>query len=298
MSELDVYAEIQGTSSRYADSCKLSLYLELQSSHQRRDGCAAASEALLIVCNSLLYTTRDSNPEDEVQQQETPSLNDKATPEATQSPDNNSSGIITLSESKHEYVSFRQPACSEYLETPGNEMIGQPTDAKVYIFLGLCSILCDRDPIHSRSREALQEYATSNLVQHLKDIDIKATSPQQGRDVVGALSRVMTNENDVALVFEKVTSPLDFDLYDSFSTPRPNSSETAGVLLAWAKKMSFHEEEQLSHNARDWVDATIQDPGKILEHLARGHLESWAQKVTAENALIPCQLAYRILYTV
>lgn len=176
-------------------------------------------------------------------------------------------------------------------------------ESKINLFVRLCGILCDRDPVHAQIGEALQEYAATYLIQHLKDIDIKNTTPEQGSTVVEALSRVMTNENNVSLVFESVMmlnmmTDVEFDLYDLFSRPRPFSWETAGVLLAWAKKMSFHEEQEMSDRAKTWVENTIRDTEKNLETLAGGHVESWAGMLTVEDADIPYKLAYRALCSV
>lgn len=202
-----------------------------------------------------------------------------------------------------EYVSFRQPAFKDYLENQKNDMIEEPTQAKVDIFLTLCGILCSRASSGAKSREALQVYATTTLIQHLKDIDIKKATPAQGRDVVEAISQILSNENDICTVFELVMTQLhkdhiDFELYDVFATPRPSIKETAGILLAWAKKMNFHEDEELSPRARAWVERIIKEPERMLEDLGCGHLDSWARKVTFEDAEVPYRLAFRSLYTV
>ncbi|KIW74016.1 hypothetical protein, variant [Phialophora macrospora] len=199
---------------------------------------------------------------------------------------------------KPEYVSFRQPAFREHLETPDNKMIEDPMQEKIDIFVTLCKILCDRDAAGASARKALQEYAATTFIQHLRDIDIKKTTSKQGKDVVEALARVLTNDNDVCAVFEANANFFDdFDLYEITETDTPRRWETAGELLAWAKKMHFHEEEELSPRARAWVEATIRAPQKVLETLGRGHLSNWALKMTAQDASTPYRLAYRALYT-
>lgn len=210
---------------------------------------------------------------------------------------------MTANKITYELVSFRQPAFREHLESSGNSMIDNPTQEKVDIFKILCDILCSRNPDGAVAREALQEYASITLVQHLRDIDIKETSPQQGREVVEAISRVLSNENDVCIIFETIMSRLkkdwvDFDLYDHFNMLSLAKWESAGTILAWAKKMNFHEEEELSRRARTWVEETIKAPHKMLETLGCGHLENWTRKATVLDAKVPYKLTYRALYTV
>lgn len=99
-------------------------------------------------------------------------------------------------------------------------MIEDPLQEKVNIFKTLCAILssgsADGDPLRKR----LQSYACRELIRHLDDIDVKATSSEQGRDVVEGIVRVLCNENDVCSVFETVFRDsnrfsVDFDLYES-----------------------------------------------------------------------------------
>jgi len=138
----------------------------------------------------------------------------------------------------------------------------------------------------------LHKYAASNLVNHLLDIDLIATTPQQGKDVVEWLSKVLNNENNVCAIFETVMHDKD-DYYVSFSLY--DESDTAKRILAWAKKMSFFEDEELTDTAREWTEATIKDSGKLFESLAKGHVENLSKKVLAEEAWQPYRLAYHAL---
>ncbi|EXJ75437.1 uncharacterized protein A1O5_02133 [Cladophialophora psammophila CBS 110553] len=204
---------------------------------------------------------------------------------------------------EHEYVFFRQAAFKEYLETNKNKMIEDPIQERVNIFVTLCEILCGQNAVGDSPRQSFREYATVSLMEHFRDIDIRQTSPKQSADVVEALSRVLSNDNNVCAVFEAVLDRqgrdyVEFDLYDTF---RPDTMfrrwERAGTLLVWAKKLHFYEEEELSFRAREWVEASIKAPQKMLETLGRGHLENWAQAVTEQDAVVPYTLAYRALST-
>ncbi|KAK6383911.1 hypothetical protein LTS17_003203 [Exophiala oligosperma] len=200
----------------------------------------------------------------------------------------------------HDVVSFRQPAIRDFIEAEGNDMIEDPLQEKVNIFKTLCAILssgsADGDPLRKR----LQSYACRELIRHLDDIDVKATSSEQGRDVVEGIVRVLCNENDVCSVFETAFRDsyrfsVDFDLYESSGLGIFNM---AGKLTAWAKKMNFHDEEDLSLDATDWVEASIIMPQRMLETLGCGHLENWVKAVTVSEATVPYMLAYRCLYIV
>ncbi|OQV10292.1 hypothetical protein CLAIMM_14312 [Cladophialophora immunda] len=211
--------------------------------------------------------------------------------------------IMPMANVEHEYVFFRQAAFKEYLEGNKNNMIGNPVQERVNIFITLCEILCGQNAIGHSSRQSFREYATVTFVEHFKDIDIRQTTPKQSADVVEALSRVLTNDNNVCAVFEEVMDRLgrdyvEFDLYDTF---RPDtifgSWKRANKLLVWAKKLHFYEEEELSSRARDWVEASIKAPQKMLETLGHGHLENWARAVTEQDATVPYILACRALST-
>ncbi|KAI1618219.1 hypothetical protein EDD36DRAFT_425886 [Exophiala viscosa] len=201
-------------------------------------------------------------------------------------------------------ISFRQPAVREYLERGDNGMIEDALQEKIGIFQVLCDVLCnanaeDLSPISHK----VQEYAAANVIQHLADIDIKSSNPEQGAKVVEAISRIMTNKNDACIVFESVMERqgyydyVYFDLYEPFDASDMFSGQPAALLLAWAKKMSFHDDEELTVSARDWVAATIKAPQNMLETLGRGHLDNMARQVTWKDARVPYRLAFRALFT-
>jgi len=205
---------------------------------------------------------------------------------------------------EHEYVFFRQAAFKEYLEAKKNTLIENPIQQRVNIFVILCEILCGQTASGDPSRQSFREYATVTLMEHFRDIDIKQTTPQQSADVVEALSRVLSNDNNVCAIFEEAIARLgrtwvEFDLYGTFRTDTMYGRwERANTLLVWAKKLHYHEEEELSPRARGWVEASIKAPQTMLETLGRGHLENWAQAVTVQDATVPHNLAIRALLTV
>lgn len=96
----------------------------------------------------------------------------------------------------------------------------------------------------------LHKYAASNFVNHLLDTDPIATTPQQGKDVVEWLSRVLSNENNVCAILEAVMHEKN-DYYVSY--PLYDELDAAKRILAWAKKMSFFEDEELAETARGWI---------------------------------------------
>ncbi|RAH81654.1 hypothetical protein BO86DRAFT_96267 [Aspergillus japonicus CBS 114.51] len=208
-----------------------------------------------------------------------------------------------ISESKQQQVLFRQPAFRDYLEQSVNNMIPDPIESRVFFFLKLGGILCDRDPQGANLRKALQEYAAQWFLQHLKDISVKHTTPKQGLQIVEALARILTNENDVCRVFEELrqkqdddNADVDFDLYDMSTDLDKSGGYNLKVLMAWARKMSFHDEEGLSPRAKAWVEKIIMQPGSVLEQLAQGHIESWTEKVTYNEAKIPYKFICRALW--
>ncbi|EED13718.1 SD08430p [Talaromyces stipitatus ATCC 10500] len=204
---------------------------------------------------------------------------------------------------KQKQVRFRQPAFKDYLEQSSNNMIRDPIRANVDIFLKLVGILCDQVPQGAASRESLQEYAAEWLIDHLNDISAKDTTPQQGAQVVEALMRILYNDNDVSRVFEEISRrknenqevQYDMDFY-FISTDTALSNQNLDLLLSWARKMSFHDEEKLSSRAQEGIEKLLKDPRDVLEHLARGHLARWTEKMTYREARISYNLIHQALW--
>jgi len=239
----------------------------------------------------MLYTTKRVSTEEGSRDDEQQPI-EEDDPAITPTTGAIASGAGTLNDPKLEVVEFRQPALKAHMDNPVNKMIEDPLKAKVQIFTTLCKVLCDNNASEAESRKVLHRYAASNLVNHLLDIDLIATTPQQGKDVVEWLSKVLTNENNVCAIFETVLHEKD-DYYVSFSLY--DESDTAKRILAWAKKMSFFEDEELTDTAREWIEATVKDSGKLFEPLAKGHVENLSKKVLAEEAWQPYRLAYHAL---
>ncbi|RAL03459.1 uncharacterized protein BO80DRAFT_376466 [Aspergillus ibericus CBS 121593] len=244
--------------------------------------------------------------------------------------------------SEYEYVEFRQAKFKECIKE-GSSRINLDVNAnKVDIFVTLCDILCGPGV---DSAESLHEYATFNLLRHLKDIDFvtqekrptdtemnerslrdkmsysKEPKPRQPRRIdneqlkrVGeALWRILTNGTGVSSVFEKVlsqtaASDIHFDLYDlslghtgaERGCCREFTTSTKELVRSWAEELIGRDQsENLSLPAHiySWADNMKRNPEGMLEDLAKGHLQSWAQKSTAEEAKIPYKLAYRACYT-
>lgn len=210
-----------------------------------------------------------------------------------------------LEKNKQKQVRFRQPAFKDYLEQSINNMIRDPTKAKVDIFLKLVGILCDQLPQGASIRDSLQEYAAEWLLAHLEDIDVKSTTPQQGAQVVEALMRILYNDNDVSRVFEEIQSrknellDVDFSIYGiSNVSYEERGFRHLNLLLAWARKMSFHNEEKLSPRAQEGIEKLLKDSRFVLENLARGHLVRWTEKMTYREAKISYNFICRALWMV
>lgn len=195
--------------------------------------------------------------------------------------------------SMFEMIDFRQPPLKEHLEKTTNEMIGNIESAKIEIFTKLCDVLCDSNPATLHAREMLHEYATKYLLDHLLDINPTRVDGNQSKLVVEALARVLTNENEVCTIFEAMEKYADY-----VSCPLYEEGLGHKRIVTWAKKMSFHEEEELSDVAQNWMEDTIKDPSKIFEHLARGHITSLSKTVDENRAKISFKLAHQALSTV
>lgn len=207
-----------------------------------------------------------------------------------------------LQKNKEKQVRFRQPAFKDYLEQSNNSMIRDPISAKVNIFLKLVGILCDQSSQGLWGREGLQEYAADWLLAHLEDVDVKKTTPQQGAQVVEALMRILQDQNDVSRIFEEIQSrksELEEAYYDIYSmSTRPEDLrgyKNLNLLLSWARKMSFHNEEKMSFNALQGIETLLKDPENALKFLADGHIMRWTEKMTFREAMISYNFIWRAL---
>jgi hypothetical protein len=251
----------------------------------------------------MLYTTKRVSVLGEPNDDEQPTEEASEDPKTQRTPSANTDATRTLNNSKLRVVEFCQSALKLHLANQPNKMIGDPLKAKVQIFTTLCSILCDSSSSEEESRKALHKYAVSYFLSHLLDIDHRAKASGQesnavdalSRTVVDGLSRVFANQNNVCSIFEDAVREKK---YYSMGFPLYDDSDAAKRILAWAKKMSFLEDDDLTDIAKEWIEATIKDPGKMFEMLARGHVENLCKKVVADQAWEPFLLAFRALYGV
>jgi hypothetical protein len=206
--------------------------------------------------------------------------------------------------SKKQIVTFRQAAFREYLEKDKNELIPEPLKAKVSFFVKLTNLLCGKDTESAGLRDNFQDYAARWFMKHLKAIDVKKTDPPEGRQIVEALARVFRNEGNVSRIFEDLSSQGDdehayvADVYDISVEQGETGFEKLTVLQEWAKKMDYHNEEDLTSQAKEWVNNTILYPRKMLDNLAQGHFQRWTETKTYEEAKVPYNFLCRVLQLV
>ncbi|KAJ5899483.1 Tetratricopeptide-like helical [Penicillium taxi] len=221
----------------------------------------------------------------------TKTSDDKSAPELGQGEDKKDDKVAI---SKRQLVTFQQPSFVEYLETNRNDLIPEPLKSKVSFFVKLTNLLCGKDAESAELREIFQGYAAQWFMKHLKDIDVKKADPTDGRQVVEALTRVFHNDGEVSRIFEDLFSNSDGytyeygdDVYKISTEPGSSGFENLKVLREWANKMNFHDEEDLSSQAKKWVKCVIHEPHKILENLARGHFQRWTKTRVYEDAKVP-----------
>ncbi|PWY64264.1 hypothetical protein BO70DRAFT_207475 [Aspergillus heteromorphus CBS 117.55] len=175
-------------------------------------------------------------------------------------------------------------------------------------------------PVDHSKEKSLKDLLSKDRETKEKEARSKEMKPQSQRikndqlkRVGKALYRVLTNETGVSAVFEKVQSQMDnshidFDLYDTPSAGTQESGDcgdcvktsTNELIRVWAEEMIARDrDDHLSLPAHiwSWADIMKTHPARMLENLARGHLQSWVQKSTAEEARVPYKLAFRAFFT-
>ncbi|PYH93236.1 hypothetical protein BO71DRAFT_431168 [Aspergillus ellipticus CBS 707.79] len=165
--------------------------------------------------------------------------------------------------------------------------------------------LMDKLTKDRETKEKEARYEAKGISQHITD--------EQLKKVGQALYRVLTNETSVSSVFEKVQSQMavnhiDFDLYDISPVDTQGLADCGNcirtnineLVRAWAEKLVASDKDDrlsLPPHIWRWADAMKSHPERMLETLARGHLQSWVKKSTGEEARVPYKLAFRAFYT-
>ncbi|KAJ5519268.1 Tetratricopeptide-like helical [Penicillium expansum] len=222
---------------------------------------------------------------------------EKLAPEVGQGEDKKEDKVAI---SKQQMVTFRQATFHEYLKNNTNDLIPDPLKSKVSFFVKLTNLLCGKDTDSAGLRDVFQDYAARWFMEHLKDINVKKADPTEGCQVVEAITRVFRNDGDVSRLFEDISSDSDYhsdgaDIYDISTDAESSGFENLKVFREWAKKMNFHDEEDLSSQAKEWIEGTIHEPHKMLEILARGHFQRWTETKIYEEAKVPYNFLCRAL---
>jgi hypothetical protein len=135
-------------------------------------------------------------------------------------------------------------------------------------------------------------------------------------NVASALYKLLSNETGASSVFERIQSlipgsQISFDLYnfpeDTSSKHEPNGREahttksTTTLISNWAKELYTRIQEQENHPSLppqilEWAKCLTEQPQTMPKSLAKGHLRSWAQKTTIEEARTPYPIAHSLPY--
>lgn len=201
--------------------------------------------------------------------------------------------------------------------------------AAIYVISHLRDIEIEIEEKESASKtpkdKSKRDILSANM--HSKEVTAKDKQTKAKRSripdadleqVARALYKLLSNETGASSVFERIQAQMSgneiyFDLYDLPEDTGPphelNEGETGTtkstvILISdWAKEICTRSQEQdkqlsLSPQILEWARQLAEQPQTMLVSLAQGHLSSWAQKTTIEEARIPYKLAYRAFCTV
>jgi hypothetical protein len=184
-------------------------------------------------------------------------------------------------------VTFQERTLTEHISDARVPEAGLRTPryfGAVELFITLVEVLCSN---HEKqpSLKALENYAATFWLRHfieLGDIEDSALekgyppfTPTEGQviNVVEALCRITSNDNDASLL-------------------------RVQLMKRWAQKGLDCGSGKLSERSTDWAQATIADPRRVLQPLAKGHIADWYSRTLEEPIYAAFEVAWKAFQTV
>lgn len=161
-------------------------------------------------------------------------------------------------------IAFEERSLREYfraINVEDNSLRTPPAHAHLLIFELLVKLLCAEAPQEEQDRRGLQDYAANYWAHHFVEIDVAA---EHASKVLGGLSIIFNNENNVAATFETYKAQY-YDVLDqqtSFLTKIKSWTELSEAI------------DDLPVTVKQWASGINETPAHTLLSLARGHIRN------------------------
>jgi hypothetical protein len=186
--------------------------------------------------------------------------------------------VAEINEYRNASLTFQERSLRQYfravsVEAHGEEELRTPASAAHLTILKMCIdiLISSADAKDDTASSELKGYAVQYWYEHLKDLDISSASDEDVRQVLISVHRIMSNESNVASLFERQAQAAE--LY-----PKRDSETTTpwyDSLQAWAVRGSTIPEDTLSQEVKAWSGELVANPKDALLPLAKAHVDNW-----------------------
>ncbi|KAF2265868.1 hypothetical protein CC78DRAFT_567200 [Lojkania enalia] len=183
-----------------------------------------------------------------------------------------------LDEYQNEPLTFQERSLRQYcraisVEYRGEEELRSPASSAHLSILGTCVdvLMKSAKMLKEKTPSKLRSYALSYWHEHFSDLDPDSASDADVSLVLSLLYQIMSNENNVAKLFERFTYPSDIYTVSEEGAAKPWYDK----IQLWAVRGTSESIQALRPEVKAWAAHVTANPKDTLVPLARGHKQSW-----------------------
>ena len=178
--------------------------------------------------------------------------------------------------------------------TRTSKLITKPMEANVDLCLTCLTVLSStgQDPMFEKWKP-LHDYATQFWLEHLRDVGPEDVSREQVTMIVEKIVDVFTVPDTAYNHFGK--SPVK--AYSEFGPSSNEGSPGKELIITWCRKAKTSG-GSLRPRTREWIEAVIERPERILEQLAREHVAYFYRSAEEDMILTAFIAAFYSVITV
>ncbi|KAF2014213.1 hypothetical protein BU24DRAFT_492906 [Aaosphaeria arxii CBS 175.79] len=205
------------------------------------------------------------------------------TKDETKDDDNDDEGEdqITEIDDKERSITFQERSLRQYfkalsVEENHGEELRTPASAAHLTILTMCiDVLMDSAKLGVTAPDdsilEIRGYALKFWHEHFNEIDLESASGEDLARVLATLKKVLTNENNIANLFQRT-------IYAATAYPERSEEGTRpwyDRVQPWAAKAVTNSPPELDPEVKSWAADIAGDSGELLLPLAQGHLNDW-----------------------
>ena len=169
--------------------------------------------------------------------------------------------------------------------TRTSKLVTNPVDAKIDLSLTCLNVLSsiDQDPMFEKQKP-LHNYAKLFWLEHLKEVNLGEISNEQMSSIMEKLVDVFTVPGTACHHFETVPSKIYLKFHLSTDEDRLGRE----LIITWCKKV-LESTVKLRPRTREWIEAVIERPERILDNLAKEHVIKFCR--SENNDTLPSEFS-------